>query len=84
MLQFCQGVPIILVGTQKDCRDNNGVYPLYSDPNPVTREEGEELCKKIGAYRYLECSARLNEGVREVFETATRSVLYIQTKKKKR
>ncbi|KAJ5818370.1 Rho GTPase Rho1 [Penicillium riverlandense] len=37
--------------------------------------QGEEVRKKIGAYKYLECSARTNEGVREVFESATRAAL---------
>lgn len=37
--------------------------------------QGEEVRKKIGAYKYLECSARTNEGVREVFEHATRAAL---------
>lgn len=31
--------------------------------------------KKIGARYYLECSAKTNEGVREVFEHATRAAL---------
>lgn len=39
------------------------------------RTQGEEVRKKIGAYKYLECSARTNEGVREVFEHATRAAL---------
>ena len=38
------------------------------------------MAEKIGAYAYLECTAKYNEGVREVFETATRAAL--QTKKK--
>jgi len=42
--------------------------------------QGEEIRKKIGAYKYLECSAKTNEGVREVFEHATRAALL--TKKK--
>ena len=39
------------------------------------RTQGEEIRKKIGAYKYLECSAKTNEGVREVFEHATRAAL---------
>ena len=47
-----------------------------------TSEEGRAMAERMGAYAYLECSAKLNEGVREVFETATRAAL--QTKKKGR
>ena len=39
------------------------------------RCQGEEVRKKIGALKYLECSAKTNEGVREVFEHATRAAL---------
>ena len=45
--------------------------------------QGEEIRKKIGAYKYLECSAKTNEGVREVFEHATRAALLTNKKKKK-
>jgi Ras family protein A len=39
------------------------------------------MSEKIGAFAYMECSAKTKEGVREVFETATRAAL--QTKKKR-
>lgn len=45
--------------------------------------QGEEVRKKIGAYKYLECSARTNDGVREVFEAATRAALLTKAHKKK-
>lgn len=41
----------------------------------VRVRQGEEVKKKIGAKAYLECSAKTNEGVREVFEHATRAAL---------
>jgi Ras homolog gene family, member A len=44
--------------------------------------QGEEVRKKIGAYKYLECSAKTNHGVREVFESATRAALLTKKKKK--
>jgi Ras homolog gene family, member A len=47
-------------------------------------EQGEEVCKKIGAYKYLECSAKTNTGVREVFETATRAALLTKKRKDKK
>ncbi|EEY19160.1 GTP-binding protein RHO1 [Verticillium alfalfae VaMs.102] len=77
VLHFCQGLPIILVGCKKDLRyDNKTIEELRkTSQKPVSPEEGEEVRKKIGAYKYLECSAKTNEGVREVFEHATRAAL---------
>lgn len=40
-----------------------------------TFPQGEEVKRKIQARYYLECSAKTNEGVREVFEHATRAAL---------
>lgn len=48
---------------------------------PVTPEEGRAMAEKINAYGYLECSAKTNEGVRDVFETATRAALQVKRKK---
>ncbi len=50
---------------------------------PSSIVQGEEIRKKIGAYKYLECSAKTNEGVREVFEHATRAALLSRTKRTK-
>ena len=44
--------------------------------------QGEEVRKKITAHKYLECSAKTNEGVREVFEHATRAALLTRKLKK--
>ncbi|KAJ5736763.1 GTP-binding protein rhoA [Penicillium malachiteum] len=82
VLHFCQGLPIILVGCKKDLRhDPKTIEELNkTSQSPVTAEQGEEIRKKIGAYKYLECSARTNEGVKEVFEAATRAALLKITK----
>jgi len=81
---FCPNVPIILVGNKKDLRnDANTIRELQKmKQEPVRIEEGRGMAEKIGANAYLECSAKTKEGVREVFEQATRSAL--TTKKKKR
>ena len=81
---FCPNVPIILVGNKKDLRnDENTKRELMKmKQEPVRPEEGRAMAEKINAYSYLECSAKTKEGVREVFETATRAAL--QTKKKKK
>jgi hypothetical protein len=41
----------------------------------IFTNQGAAVAQKIGAYKYLECSARNNDGVKEVFEHATRAAL---------
>ena len=45
--------------------------------------QGMAVAQKIGAARYLECSAKTGEGVREVFEHATRAALLSKGKQKR-
>jgi len=77
VLHFCHGLPIILVGCKKDLRfDQKTIQELAkTSQKPVTEQEGEAVRKVIRAERYLECSAKSGEGVREVFEHATRCAL---------
>ncbi|EAU36189.1 protein rho1 [Aspergillus terreus NIH2624] len=84
VLHFCQGLPIILVGCKVDLRNNRQVIEelAKTSQSPVSEEQGKDVAKKIGAYKYLECSARTNDGVREVFESATRAALLTKTHKK--
>jgi len=72
------------VGCKNDLRhDPKTIEELAkTSQKPVTMEQGEEVRKKIGAYKYLECSAKINQGVREVFESATRAALLTKKKKK--
>ncbi|OMH86190.1 GTP-binding protein rho1 [Zancudomyces culisetae] len=85
VLHFCAGLPIILVGCKKDLRnDPRTIEDLRRNGlHPVTTEEGMSVAQKIGAFKYLECSAKTNDGVREVFEAATRAALLSKTKKKR-
>ncbi|KIK06265.1 hypothetical protein K443DRAFT_51314, partial [Laccaria amethystina LaAM-08-1] len=82
---FCQGLPIILVGLKKDLRRNPKIIDelwrtrqpkLGRIPSPTTISyQGQEVAKKIGASHYFECSSFTGEGVREVFQIATREAL---------
>jgi len=67
---FCPNVPIILVGNKKDLRtDQNTIRELARNRQaPVRYEEGQQMANKIGAIRYIECSALTKDGVRKVFE----------------
>jgi len=81
---FCPNVPIILVGNKKDLRnDETTKWELQKmKQEPVKMEQGRDMAEKINAFSYLECSAKSKEGVREVFETATRAALQVKKKKK--
>ncbi|KAM6491364.1 small GTPase-binding protein, partial [Amanita muscaria] len=76
---FCPNLPILLVGCRKDLRRDYRVIEDLRKYNqrPVTPEEGMAVAQKIGAKHYLECSARTGEGVREVFQFATRCSLVV-------
>ncbi|KAK5706215.1 GTP-binding protein Rho1 [Elasticomyces elasticus] len=83
--RFCVRLPIVLVGLQKDLRYDPKVLAelAKTDEFPVTPQQGEDLRKTIGAIKYLECSSKTKEGVREVFEYTTRSALLINHKQKR-
>jgi len=70
--------PIILVGTKLDLRTKpEAVQSLKENSQePISKQKGEELAKKIGAKRYLECSALTQEGLARVFEDAVKVILF--------
>ena len=76
-MHYCLGLPIIPVGCKKDLRrDPKTIEDLRKAGQwLVTPEEGMDMAQKIGAKQYLECSAISGEGVREVFQCATRAAL---------
>ena len=59
---------------------------LYSTGHEtmLTSLQARQVKDKIGAKEYIECSAKTNEGVREVFEHATRAALTTRKKKEKK
>lgn len=82
----CPGVPIILVGTKSDQRDDDAVIAALAKRGlaPVKKEEGAELAKTIGASSHVECSAFTQDGLKEVFDTALRHGLNFQCPKPKK
>ncbi|XP_014671952.1 PREDICTED: ras-like GTP-binding protein RHO [Priapulus caudatus] len=82
---FCPNVPIILVANKKDLRNDEATKRELAKmkQEPVRTEEGRTMAEKIGAFAFLECSAQTKEGVRQVFETATRAALQVKKRKKR-
>jgi small GTP-binding protein len=73
LLHYCPKTPIVLVGTKIDLR--NDEEEIKKAVRMITYKEGKKLAKKIGALKYLECSAKTMEGVDAVFEEIGRAVL---------
>ncbi|XP_040060833.1 rho-related GTP-binding protein RhoA-D isoform X1 [Gasterosteus aculeatus] len=88
---FCPKVPIILVGNKRDLRNDEPTRRELAKmkqvqkplKEPVRTEEGKDMASRICAFGYLECSAKTKDGVREVFEMATRAALQVRKPQKK-
>jgi len=70
MHHYLPRTPTILVGLKTDIRDGDDDAAKPVDFDPVKKEEGEELAKKIGAAVYMESSAKKEIGVSDIFERA--------------
>ncbi|XP_056612279.1 ras homolog family member Ga [Triplophysa dalaica] len=70
--QHCPNVPILLVGTKKDLREDPEVLKKLKENNqsPITQQQGGALARQIQASKYIECSALIQDGVSEVFTEA--------------
>ncbi|KAH3674579.1 hypothetical protein WICPIJ_009537 [Wickerhamomyces pijperi] len=64
--RYCFGVAVILVGLKSD------LYGKEPGKKYVSWDQGQEMARRIGAKRYMTCSALTGEGVDDVFEAATR------------
>ena len=70
--RFSSDVPIILVGSKIDLRDNG---------TTISTVEGEAMAKRIGAAQYMELSSLQDTGLSELFE-AVASIGYNYTRMK--
>lgn len=75
---FCPDVPFILVGLKSDLRDtpSHAVNSGGMNPRPhISVQQAKATAERIGANRYMECSAKLSRGISDVFNTAISIVL---------
>eukprot|EP00026_Physarum_polycephalum_P015583 Phypoly_transcript_16297.p1 GENE.Phypoly_transcript_16297~~Phypoly_transcript_16297.p1 ORF type:complete len:223 (+),score=36.17 Phypoly_transcript_16297:150-818(+) len=80
--QYVEGKPpIIVVGLKCDLRTHASTIKQLEleGEEPISREMGLQLKEKIGAHKYMECSAKTQEGLSKVFEEAIRVVLFPPT-----
>jgi hypothetical protein len=70
------GVPIILVGTKLDLRDDPEVREQLRQRKmaPIQYEQAVQVAKDIKAVKYLECSALTQRNLKSVFDEAIKYV----------
>jgi Rho family, other len=83
----CQGVKIVLVALKCDLREQDNedeegaeaTNGAQQEKKPmISYNQGLEVARRIGALRYLECSAMRNRGVNEAFTEAARVALSVK------
>ncbi|KAJ0013144.1 hypothetical protein NQD34_017478 [Periophthalmus magnuspinnatus] len=81
---FCRDTPLILIGCKTDLRkDKERARKLRAlSLEPISYTQGEEACKQINAEVYLECSAKFQENVEDIFKEATKRALAFRRKQK--
>jgi len=71
-------VPIVLIGTKLDMREDPEVLRKLKEKNsqPITGDMGRAMQREIGAASYVECSAKSQKGLKDVFNEAIKVVFY--------
>ncbi|KAI1303578.1 Ras-related C3 botulinum toxin substrate 1 [Halotydeus destructor] len=82
----CPDTPTILVGTKLDLRDDAETLDSLRERNlpPITYSQGLIMAAEIGSVKYLECSALLPTGLKDIFENAVPAVLCLEPEIPKR
>jgi len=82
---FAPNEKIFIVGTKIDMREDqnvvNQLYSTYGD-KPVSYEEGLEYAKEMGAFRYMEISAKTQRGLKALFDEVIKSTMNKDVKKR--
>ncbi|XP_067400818.1 ras-like GTP-binding protein rhoA [Emydura macquarii macquarii] len=83
---FCPRAPIVLVATKKELRNDEGVLERLAtlEQEPIKTAEGKALASTIGAYAYLECSAKTKAGMERVLQIIGQAAIEDGTKKRRK
>jgi small GTP-binding protein len=85
VMHFCPEVPLIVVGTKLDLRDDQATLDKLATQGhkPISTAQGEELARKIKAVKFMECSAKTGQQLKSVFDEAVKSVLFKKGNRKR-
>lgn len=78
---YCPKVPILLVGTKCDLREDKAVSHRLAERGLAVLKpsDGAAMAKQIGASKYIECSSVTGKNVKTVFDEAIRIALLPKT-----
>jgi small GTP-binding protein len=66
--QYCQKAAIVLVGTKSDVWDPHA-------PDAITPAKVDEVAATVHAFKSIQCSAKKNENIGNVFDLAIQAVI---------
>ena len=83
--KHCPGVPIILIGTQIDKREDSLIIKQLKSKGQrtVSRSDGNKLASLIKATTYVECSALKQLNIKNAFDEAIAAALELNHLNKK-
>ncbi|CAL4137203.1 unnamed protein product, partial [Meganyctiphanes norvegica] len=69
--------PFLLVGTKSDLRGDQITLAKLAGQSlrPISADQGERTANRVGAAKYVECSALTREGLKDVFDEAILAAL---------
>lgn len=84
--RHCPGVPVVLVGTQVDKREDPVTLKELKSKGkrPMSRSDGNKLLSQIKATCYVECSALTQLNIKNAFDEAIAAALELSSSSGKR
>ncbi|KFV70890.1 Rho-related GTP-binding protein RhoF, partial [Dryobates pubescens] len=83
---FCKGVPVLLVGCKTDLRRDQEVLAKLQEGRlePISYQQAKAMARQVRAVSYLECSARYQENVGDIFVRACAAALHAARRSQRR
>ena len=73
-------VPKIFVGNKIDLRDSEAAKKKDPKEAPISKETARKIIQEEFGCKYMECSALTQDGLKDIFDEAMRTVLKIKTR----
>ncbi|NXT20055.1 RHOF protein, partial [Syrrhaptes paradoxus] len=74
---FCKSIPVLLVGCKTDLRRDRHVLQKLQEGHqePISCQQAKAMARQVHAVSYLECSAKYQENIGDIFAVACDAAL---------